>query len=156
MRFFIYTLLSVLMLGTQQGNAAYRQMNFKLRTFAENQYEYSSVWNENTQEAIVRFGLQLESADSQIAEKPLSFSSFKNVHFSVLDVPELVENCGVVSQLNFEYTPGLPNYLLQMTLKGAGCKLAVDYLDVLQNRLIFYGIVVPQSEPADIIININR
>lgn len=153
MRYFI---LLVMSFWSLQSLAAYQFMTFKLHELGPHQYEYSSVWNEVTQEATLRIGLVADKIDSAIADKPLSISSAQKAEFVALDVPEMAQDCNQVTHWQFEYTPGLPSYLMYVTLKGPGCGRFASAFDVLQIRFRFIGVPLSHIEPIDVAVDISR
>jgi hypothetical protein len=131
-------------------------MGFKIRSLAPHHYDYSSVWNEVTQEATLRLGLVAEDIDPALENQTISFASAQKVEFVALDVPEMAQDCSMVTNWQFEYTPGLQNYLMLVTLKGSGCKAFADAFDILQIRFRFYRVLMSTSEPIDVAVDISR
>ncbi|GEM_PF-1981358 len=156
MRYFMFVIVILVSMWSVTGEAAYSSMSFRIQTFGPHQYDYSSVWNPLTQEATLRVGLVPEKIDAALADKTVSFSTASKTEYVALDLPEIGEECSAVTHWQFEYQPGLPSYLMFLTLKGAGCKQVADMFDILQMRLRFYGVSLPQSEPVDVIVDISR
>lgn len=156
MKYFFFLVLVVVGMWSINSQAADSQMSFRINSFGPNQYDYSAVWNPVTQEATLRVGLVLDKAKSDLADKSISFSTARQVELVALDFPELSENCTAVDHWQFEYQPGLPNYLMFMTLKGAGCERVAKVFDILQVRLRFLGVSMIDFEPVDIAVEISR
>lgn len=155
MRFIVFIIVGLVGLWSTSGQAAYKKMNFKIRELGPHQYDYSTVWNDMTQEAILRLGLVVEEIDPALKDESISFSTAKKVEFVSLDVPEMAYGCDLVTNWQFEYTPGLQSYLMLVTLKGAGCRRFSQVFDILQMRLRFLQVSLA-TEPIDVAVDISR
>lgn len=156
MRILFLFLVNLLAFWSATTYAANAQMTFKIRSLGPHQYEYSSVWNDVTQEATLRIGLVADKIDPILADKSFSLSSAKEAEFAVMDVPEMIQDCEMVSHWQFEYVPGLPNYLMYATLKGPGCQKAAEVLDFLQIRFRFSGVLLSPTESIDVAVDVSR
>ncbi|MBV2169279.1 MAG: hypothetical protein KUL82_11295 [Bdellovibrio sp.] len=156
MKYLVFILMVLVGLWSFSSHASYNSMSFKIRSLGPHQYEYSSVWNPVTEEATLRVGLVLDKIDPFLQDKPLSFATAHKAEFVALDLPEVGEDCEMISHWQFEYSPGLPHYLMYLTLKGSGCKKVSELFDVLQMRLRFTGVSLLQIEPIDVAVDISR
>jgi hypothetical protein len=119
------------------------------------QGEYSTVWNSSAQEASVRINLDMISVPDDMSTKTVNMSTAKSVEVIALTDTFALDACSVVSQWNFEYQPGLPTYLLEFTLKGAGCQEAAQALQFIPFRLRFLSITDQTVEPIDASVDIS-
>lgn len=128
----------------------------KIRPISSGQFEYSFVWNDLTEEADIRIGLLVEKIDPLLADKTISFATAKEVSLSSMDAPKWVQSCSKVTNWQFEYHPGLPNYLMYLRLKGRQCKWVAEVFDILQIRLQFRGVSLDPAVPVDVNMDISR
>ncbi|UOF00006.1 hypothetical protein [Bdellovibrio reynosensis] len=163
MRYFVFVLTLLCALWSFESQAFaepagndVKTINLKIRPLSSGQYEYSYVWNDLTEEAHLRIGLVVESIDTVLKEKTISFASAKELTLTALDAPKWVEGCSKVHSWQFEYQPGLPNYLMHLNLKGRNCKWVAEVFDILQIRLEFRGVSVDDAVPFDVNANISR
>ncbi|KHD88956.1 MAG: hypothetical protein OM95_05670 [Bdellovibrio sp. ArHS] len=156
MRYFVFLMMLLVGLWSAQSQALDSKMSFRIRELAPNQYEYSSMWNPVTEEALLRVGLVIDQVDPVLEGKNISFSSARKAEFVAKDWPEIGENCKVISDWHFEYSPGLPHYLMYMTLQGPGCQRVARYFDYLQIRLRFLDVSLINFEPIDVAVEISR
>lgn len=156
MRYFVFLMMVLVSLWSVHSQAVDNQMSFRIRELAPNQYEYSSLWNPVTQEALLRVGLVVDQIDPVLVGRDISFSSARKAEFVAKDWPELGEDCKVVSDWHFDYSPGLPHYLMYMTLQGPGCERVAHLFDYLHVRLRFIGVSLLNFEPVDVAIEISR
>ncbi len=156
MKYTLLLLVAVVGFWSNASEAAYNFMSFKIRELGPHQYDYSFVWNPVTEEANLRLGLVLDKADSGLADRELRFSLAEGVAYTPTDVPELAEGCETVVHSQFEYQPGLPSYLMFVTLKGANCQRMAKMFDDLQIRMHFTGVAISATEKSNLIVDISR
>lgn len=157
MRYFVFLLMVLVSLWSAHSQATdYNFMSFRINSFGPHQYDYSFVWNPVTEEATLRVGLVVEKIDPFLQDKEISFSSAQKADYVALDFPEIAEGCKTVTHWQFEYRPGLPNYLMYVTLKGPACQKVAKVFDILQIRMRFMGVSLLQFEPIDVAIDISR
>lgn len=132
-------------------------MRFEVKRLGQQRksLEKSVVWNPTTQEAMVRMGLVPTYVDPILTEKILNFATARTVEVVPLVDPELGEGCTEVSQWQFEYRPGLPDYLMYITLKGPNCQRLAEHLEVYNTRFRFIGLAT-EVDPVDVSIEIVR
>lgn len=131
-------------------------MKFNLNKVGQtNDTEKSVTWNPNTQEAIVRMGLVPSFIDPSLSDKSVDFSTAHTVQVVPMDMPELAETCNQVTQWQFEYRPGLPNYLMYITLKGPDCQHLAEYLELYNTRFRFVQ-VSTQTDAVDVAVQISQ
>lgn len=132
------------------------RMKFGVKNFDQTGHlEKSVVWNPATQEATVRMGLVPIEIDPILADKFLNLSSAKEVQIFPLDFPEKSDGCRQVSQWQFEFRPGLPDYLMYLILRGPSCQAFAESLEIYNTRLRFLG-VSTQADPIDVSVEISR
>nr|WP_295900122.1 hypothetical protein [uncultured Bdellovibrio sp.] len=156
MRYFVFVLMVLVSLWSAYSQAADNFMSFKINTLAPGKYDYSFVWNPVTQEATLRVGLVADKVDPFLQDKEISFTNAQKAEFEALDFPKVVQGCEAISHWQFEYQPGLPNYLMYMTLKGPNCEKVAQVFDILQVRMRFIGVSVVSFEPIDVAVDISR
>ena len=156
MKYTLLLLVAVVGFGSNASEAAYNFMSFKIRELAPNQYDYSFVWNPVTEEANLRLGLVLQTADSVLIDQELRFSLADGVTYTPTDVPELAEGCATVAHSQFDYQPGLPSYLMFVTLKGPNCERMAKMFDDLQIRMHFAGVAISSTEKSNLVVDISR
>ncbi|WII70610.1 hypothetical protein QJS83_09085 [Bdellovibrio sp. 22V] len=156
MRYFVFLLLVLIGMWSIESYAADARMSFRIQELGNNQYDYSAIWNPVTEEVLLRVGLVVDKVDPLLQDKEISFQTAREAQFIALDLPEIGENCEQVSQWHFDYQPGLPDYLMFVTLKGAGCQKVGEMFDILQVRLRFMGVSLLHFEPIDVAVDISR
>lgn len=119
MRFFI---LSLFMLCAAPAWATEHAMFFQVKQISPDIWDYSAVWNETTHSMLYQIALVPQKIDPSIGDQAVSMSLAQKVEVVLLDAPDFLANCAEVTQAQFEYQPGLPEYLLYLTLRGSACK----------------------------------
>lgn len=158
MRYLVTLSILVSALWSVESMAVDLSMKFNVKTFGQSgSLEKSVVWNPETQEAMVRMGLVPAFIDQSLQDKVVSFSTAKTVEIVPLDNPELGQGCEVVSQWQFEYRPGLPDYLMYLTLKGPNCQRLAEVMELYHTRLRFVGLsATTQASSIDVAVEIGR
>lgn len=156
MKYTIMSLIAVVVFWANASEAAYSFMSFKIRELGPKQYDYSFVWNPVTEEANLRLGLVLVKADPVLVDQELRFSLAEGVSYTATDVPELLEGCETVVHSQFDYQPGLPSYLMFVTLKGSNCQRVAKLFDDLQIRMHFAGVAISATEKSNLVLDISR
>ena len=131
-------------------------MKFNINKVGQNNSNEKSItWNPNTQEAIVRMGLVPNFIDPALADKSVNFATAQAVQVIPVDMPELANSCNQVTQWQFEYHPGLPTYLMYITLKGPDCQRLAESLELYNTRFRFVQ-VSTQADPIDVAVQISQ
>lgn len=163
MRYFVFVLTLLCALWSFESQASadpvsndIKNIKLKIRPMSSGQFEYSYVWNELTEEAVLRIGVVVENIDPSLKEKTISFATAKELTLTAIDAPKWVEGCSKVHSWQFEYQPGLPNYLMHLNLKGPQCKWVAEVFDILQIRLLFHGVSVDDALVFDVNADISR
>ena len=157
MRYLVMVTLILVNLWAMESLALDVPMRFEIKRLGQNRnsLEKSVVWNPTTQEAMVRMGLVPTYVDPILTEKIINFATARAVEVVPLAYPELGEGCTEVSQWQFEYRPGLPDYLMYITLKGPNCQRLAEHLEVYNTRFRFIGLA-QDLDPIDVSIEIVR
>lgn len=120
-------------------------MKFTILVKADKTLDYVSHWNDELLTANIRTNLVVDRIDDQIKNKIVSISKAQPITIEVLDDPEFFKTCAEFKSFNFEYVPGVPDFLTLMTLMGTGCKSAGDMLPTKHVRIHFLGIITENS-----------
>ncbi|HWU41868.1 MAG TPA: hypothetical protein VN132_00480 [Bdellovibrio sp.] len=156
MRYLVILAMSVAALWSIESFAADLDMEFVIKPFdSSGSLEKSVVWNPSTQEATVRLGLIPKSIDPILSDAVVNVSTAKSVEIFPVDFPEMSEGCDTVSQYQFEYRAGLPDYLMYLTLKGPNCQRLAENIELYNTRLRFLGVSTP-TNPIDLAVKISR
>lgn len=131
-------------------------MKFRIKNFGlKDNVEKSVVWNPTTQEAMIRMAVVPSYIDPFFEKNDVNFMTATGVQMIPLDKPELTKGCDQVSQWQFEYHPGLPDYLLFITLKGPNCLAVATSLETYNTSFRFLK-VATQADPVDVELEISR
>ncbi|MDG0817087.1 hypothetical protein [Bdellovibrio svalbardensis] len=156
MRYLVILTILLVNMWSMESMAADLPMRFRVKTFGlQNNLEKSVIWNPTTQEAMIRMGVVPTYVDPFFEDNYVNFMAAEKVEVTPLDAPEIINGCDQVSQWQFEYRSGLPDYLLFITLKGPNCLRLAENLEYYNTRFRFLK-ASTQTYPIDVSIEIGR
>lgn len=135
--------------------AADHRMVFGVKKLATQIWDYSAIWTEATQSMTYKINLVPKDIDPAIGDVALSMGGARDVRLELLDHPQDLGNCQMVTQWQFEYQKSLPEDLLYLTLQGSDCKSLV--LDGASGavRLRFIAVPVDGADAQDFSVEFN-
>lgn len=156
MRYLVLLATVLTGLWSAQSRAEDLPMKFRVKTFGKkNNLEKSVIWNPTTQEAMIRMGVVPSYIDPFLEQNAVDFMSAQEVEVIPQGNPNLMVGCDKVSQWQFEYRSGLPDYLLFITLKGPNCLRLAENFELYNTRIRFLQ-ASTQTDPVDVSLEISR
>ncbi len=156
MRYLVILTIILAGLWSMESMALDVPMRFRIKTFGgKDNIEKSVIWNPTTQEAMIRMGVVPISVDPFFEQNYVNFMSAEKVEVIPVDDPDLSKGCDQVSQWQFEYRSGLPDYLIFITLKGPNCLRLAENLEFYNTRFRFLK-ASTQADPIDVALQIGR